>query len=89
MSNRSEITRPRTGKRSARNLFSMKNLTLLTLKINEKIANKSFQKKQELAFKKSKLKLNDSLKRVKKWGDQEIEKRQKDMAKIALQVWKL
>jgi uncharacterized protein with ParB-like and HNH nuclease domain len=65
------------------------NLTLLTSKINEKAANKSFQKKQELAFKNSKLKLNDFLKRVKKWGDKEIVRRQRDMAKIAVRVWGL
>jgi uncharacterized protein with ParB-like and HNH nuclease domain len=64
------------------------NLTLLILKTNDKIGNKPFQKKQ-LAYKKSKLKLNTSLKRVKKWSDREIEKRQKELAKIALEVWKL
>lgn len=65
------------------------NLTLLILKDNDKIANKPFSKKQELAFRKSKLKLNTSLKHVRNWGHREIEKRQKEMAKTALLVWKL
>ncbi|MFQ5853804.1 MAG: HNH endonuclease family protein, partial [Candidatus Binatia bacterium] len=65
------------------------NLTLLTAKVNEKIANQSFQKKKESAFKTSKLALNTDLKRAKKWGDKEIEKRQKEMAKLAVQIWEL
>jgi hypothetical protein len=65
------------------------NLTLLTAKINNNIANKSFHVKQRLAFKKSKLKINESPKRVTKWGDKEIELRQKQLAKAALQVWSL
>lgn len=65
------------------------NLTLLTTKINEKVANQSFQKKKELAFEKSKLSLNADLKQVKKWNEIEIEKRQSAMAKLAVQVWKL
>jgi uncharacterized protein with ParB-like and HNH nuclease domain len=65
------------------------NLTLLTTKINENIANQSFQKKREQAFKSSKLALNEFLKRAKKWDEKEIERRQRNMAKVALQVWKL
>lgn len=65
------------------------NLTLLTTKVNEKGANQSFQKKRELAFKPSKLALNDALKRAKRWDEKEIEKRQKEMAKLAVRVWKL
>jgi hypothetical protein len=70
-------------------VYRIGNLTLLTAKVNNSVANKSFPVKQGLAFKKSKLKINDSLKRVKKWGDKEIETRQKQMAKTALQVWNL
>jgi hypothetical protein len=65
------------------------NLTLLTTKVNDKVANQSFQKKKNLAFKPSKLALNDFLKRINKWSVQAIEKRQKKMAKIAVQVWNL
>jgi uncharacterized protein with ParB-like and HNH nuclease domain len=70
-------------------IYRIGNLTLLTSKINEVVADKSLEKKQEIAFKPSKLNLNGALKRVRKWGDKEIEKRQTEMAKIALQVWKL
>jgi len=77
------------GLRAEDYIYRIGNLTLLTSKINETIANKSLEKKQEVAFRKSKLSLNDALKRLKKWGDKEIEKRQKEMAQIAVQVWKL
>jgi hypothetical protein len=65
------------------------NLTLLTTKVNDKVANQSFQRKKELAFKPSKLALNGFLKRTNKWNAQAIDKRQKEMGKIAVQVWNL
>jgi hypothetical protein len=65
------------------------NLTLLTAKINRDVGDKSFQDKQQLAFTSSKLPINVPLKKVAKWGSEEIEARQQQMAKMALQVWKL
>lgn len=70
-------------------VYRIGNLTLLTTKINDKVANKSFKKKQDIAFKDSKLALNKFLKTAKKWSEKEIEKRQADMAKTALEIWEL
>lgn len=70
-------------------IWRIGNLTLLKTKYNLDAANASFQDKQRLAFSRSTLPLNDYLKQVTKWSDVEIENRQDEMAKIALQVWKL
>jgi len=70
-------------------IYRIGNLTLLTVKINNDVANKSFKKKQEIAFKSSKLALNKYIIKTKKWCEKEIENRQENMAKIALEVWRL
>jgi uncharacterized protein with ParB-like and HNH nuclease domain len=70
-------------------VYRVGNLTLLNAKFNSNVANKSFQDKQKLAFNKSKLPINSYFNQITKWSEKEIENRQKEMAKVALQVWKL
>ena len=65
------------------------NLTLLTTKINSEVADKSLPEKQRLAFKNSSLAINLFFQGVQKWGEAEIDKRQEEMAKTALEVWEL
>lgn len=65
------------------------NLTLLTTKVNTDAANKSFIEKKRIAFKDSTLLINSAFRKISKWGDEEIEKRQSDLAKEALKVWTL
>jgi hypothetical protein len=69
-------------------VYRIGNLTLLTLKLNEKIGNTNFAAKMA-HFAKSELTINDALKKTKKWGDKEIEARQGELAKAALGAWKL
>ena len=65
------------------------NLTLLTLKVNHDVANKSFAEKQKIALNPSTLAMNKYFRNLTKWGNQEIEQRQIELAKIAVEVWKL
>lgn len=65
------------------------NLTLLTKKINNEVANEDFDKKRSLAFKISKLPINEALKKQTIWNDKEIDKRQAELAVTALDVWRL
>ena len=70
-------------------VFRIGNLTLLTAKVNRDAADASFSDKKRLALKKSTLAINSSFLALKQWGDKEIEQRQVEMAKTALEVWKL
>ena len=70
-------------------IYRLGNLTLLTQKINREAADKSFTEKQKLALNISSLAINRFFKAESKWGDKEIEKRQGELAKIALEIWKL
>jgi uncharacterized protein with ParB-like and HNH nuclease domain len=65
------------------------NLTLLTTKINSEVADKSFPEKQRLAFEDSSLAINLSFHGMQRWGEAEIDKRQEEMAKTALELWGL
>jgi uncharacterized protein with ParB-like and HNH nuclease domain len=65
------------------------NLTLLLRKPNSEAADKSFADKRKFALDHSELAINKQFARYKKWGDTEIEQRQEELAKAALQVWKL
>lgn len=66
------------------------NLTLLNAKVNADAANKTFQDKIKLALKQSNLPINAYFRQsLTKWGEKEIEQRQKEMARLALDVWKL
>ncbi len=56
---------------------------------NDKYSNKSFQEKRgmEGGFKDSPLRLNQSLRDLKSFGEEEIKKRANDLADLALKIW--
>ncbi|GAA9316602.1 DUF262 and DUF1524 domain-containing protein [Helicobacter pylori] len=68
-------------------LHTIGNLTLTGY--NTEYSNKSFQEKQgmEKGFKNSPLKLNQSLKDLESFGEEEIKKRANDLADLALKIW--
>ena len=70
-------------------IYRIGNLTLLTAKINEDAANASYSDKQRLALNGSQLAINQYFRSLKQWGNKEIERRQEELAKTALEVWKL
>jgi hypothetical protein len=65
------------------------NLTLLAKNVNSDSADRSFAAKQREAFSGSDLPINASLKTISKWTETEIEQRQRDLAKKALEIWKV
>ncbi|GAA8265358.1 DUF262 and DUF1524 domain-containing protein [Helicobacter pylori] len=68
-------------------LHTIGNLTLTGY--NSKYRNRSFQKKRDMekGFKQSPLRLNQSLKKLKSFGEEEIKKRANDLADWALKIW--
>lgn len=56
---------------------------------NQEYSNNSFQKKRDMekGFKQSPLRLNQSLKDLESFGEEEIEKRANDLADWALKIW--
>ncbi|MGN8452269.1 GmrSD restriction endonuclease domain-containing protein [Helicobacter pylori] len=68
-------------------LHTIGNLTLTGY--NPEYSNKSFKEKQgmEKGFKDSLLRLNQSLRDLKSFGEEEIKKRAKDLADLALKIW--
>ncbi len=68
-------------------LHTIGNLTLTGY--NEKYSNNSFQEKRDMekGFKQSSLKLNQSLRDLKSFGEEEIKKRANDLADLALKIW--
>ncbi len=68
-------------------LHTIGNLTLTGY--NEKYSNNSFQEKRDMekGFKQSPLRLNQSLKDLESFGEEEIEKRANDLADWALKIW--
>ncbi|GAA7951737.1 DUF262 and DUF1524 domain-containing protein [Helicobacter pylori] len=68
-------------------LHTIGNLTLTGY--NSTYRNKSFQEKQgmEGGFKDSPLRLNQSLRDLKSFGEEEIKKRANDLADLALKIW--
>jgi len=64
------------------------NMTILLKEYNRKIANKFFDKKKDM-YEKSKLPLNESLITFNKFDEEEIEKRQEEMGKIANEIWSI
>ncbi|TPI03422.1 DUF262 domain-containing protein [Helicobacter pylori] len=68
-------------------LHTIGNLTLTGY--NSKYSNKSFQEKQgmEKGFKDSPLRLNQGLRDLKSFGEEEIKKRANDLADLALKIW--
>ncbi|GAA9142635.1 DUF262 and DUF1524 domain-containing protein [Helicobacter pylori] len=68
-------------------LHTIGNLTLTGY--NSEYSNKSFQEKQgmEKGFKDSPLRLNQGLRDLESFGEEEIKKRAKDLADLALKIW--
>ncbi len=68
-------------------LHTIGNLTLTGY--NDKYSNNSFQEKQgmEKGFKDSPLRLNQGLRDLKSFGEEEIKKRANDLADLALKIW--
>ncbi|WQV91509.1 DUF262 and DUF1524 domain-containing protein [Helicobacter pylori] len=68
-------------------LHTIGNLTLTGY--NQKYSNNSFQEKRDMekGFKQSPLRLNQSLKDLEVFGEEEIEKRANDLADWALKIW--
>ncbi|GHQ77451.1 hypothetical protein VN1235_14280 [Helicobacter pylori] len=68
-------------------LHTIGNLTLTGY--NHKYSNKSFQEKRgmEKGFKDSLLRLNQSLRDLESFGEEEIKKRANDLADLALKIW--
>ncbi|GAA9847737.1 DUF262 and DUF1524 domain-containing protein [Helicobacter pylori] len=69
-------------------LHTIGNLTLTGY--NQEYSNKSFQEKQGMekkGFKDSPLRLNQGLRDLKSFGEEEIEKRANDLADRALKIW--
>ncbi|GAA9685801.1 DUF262 and DUF1524 domain-containing protein [Helicobacter pylori] len=68
-------------------LHTIGNLTLTGY--NKEYSNNSFQKKRDMekGFKQSRLKLNQSLKDLESFGEEEIKKRANDLADLALKIW--
>ncbi|GAA9081280.1 DUF262 and DUF1524 domain-containing protein [Helicobacter pylori] len=68
-------------------LHTIGNLTLTGY--NDKYSNKSFQEKRDMegGFKDSPLRLNQSLKNLESFGEEEIKKRANDLADLALKIW--
>ncbi len=56
---------------------------------NTEYGNRSFQEKRDMekGFKQSPLRLNQSLRDLKSFGEEEIKKRAKDLADLALKIW--
>ncbi|TPH88719.1 DUF262 domain-containing protein [Helicobacter pylori] len=69
-------------------LHTIGNLTLTGY--NQEYSNKSFQEKQGMekkGFKDSPLRLNQGLRDLKSFGEEEIKKRANDLADLALKIW--
>ncbi len=68
-------------------LHTIGNLTLTGY--NTEYGNRSFQKKRDMekGFKQSPLRLNQSLKNLESFGEEEIKKRANDLADLALKIW--
>ncbi|GAA9497389.1 DUF262 and DUF1524 domain-containing protein [Helicobacter pylori] len=68
-------------------LHTIGNLTLTGY--NQEYSNKSFQEKQgmEKGFKNSPLRLNQGLRDLESFGEEEIKKRANDLADLALKIW--
>lgn len=66
-------------------LHSIGNLTLT--EHNSEMGDKFFLEKKEICFNKSSIRLNQDLKKVHTWNEEEIVKRAKKLIEWALQIW--
>jgi hypothetical protein len=77
-----------TGTDAADFVYRLGNLTLLSRKKNDDAGNQSFSEKRKV-LRLSKLPISAGIVDEKQWTNQEIEVRQKQLAKLALDVWRL
>ena len=68
-------------------LWRLGNLALLSEKLNGSASNELFDEKK-LYYRESKIEPNKQLAENCKWGKEEIENRQKQLARYALEIWK-
>jgi len=69
-------------------LWRIGNLTLLSKKLNQKIANSDFDVKKEEAYEKSQIAITKELLNYTDWTPESIDDRQKGLAETALNIWK-
>lgn len=69
-------------------LWRIGNLTLLGSEYNKKNSNKIFEEKKGI-YLKSKIDISNDLKEYKQWTIKEIEHRQRNLAKVALDIWSI
>ena len=69
-------------------LWRLGNLCLLSRKLNQSISKKCFFYKKDNAYKDSKIEPNEKLMEYTEWSFDTIDSRQKDLAEIALKIWK-
>jgi uncharacterized protein with ParB-like and HNH nuclease domain len=65
------------------------NLTLLNAKVNREVADASFAEKKRTALDVSAVPLNFYFRTINQWGPQQVDERQDNLAKTAIEVWKL
>ncbi|MCV3212707.1 DUF262 domain-containing HNH endonuclease family protein [Plectonema radiosum NIES-515] len=70
-------------------IYRLGNMTLLDSSVNRKVGNTSFEEKSAKAFSNSKLDITREILKDSVWGPKQIEERQKKMAKMACQIWRL
>jgi hypothetical protein len=78
-----------TGANPGDYVYRIGNLTLLKAKVNSDLSDASFPDKRSQALDNSPLPLNRMFQTLSKWGNEEIEQRQNELAKTAVQVWSL
>ena len=86
--NRSWSTYFDSGANVSEYVYRLGNLTLMTRKRNAKIDNSSFDKKKKI-IEGSSFHIDEYIKNASRWGNKEIEQRQGQLSKIAVQVWQL
>jgi len=64
------------------------NMTILLDEYNRKLANKFFDKKKEM-YKKSSLPINKEIKQYREFGEEQVNKRQRKLATIAEELWRV
>ncbi len=69
-------------------IWHVGNLTILGKRLNSKAQNKSFTDKCSEHYSKSELKITKDLLQTTIWDEVAIRKRAKDLAELALQIWK-
>ncbi|MDN4074923.1 DUF262 domain-containing protein [Fictibacillus terranigra] len=65
------------------------NLTLLKNKLNQSASNKSFQEKKDKYYSASEFKITKELLKYSDWNFESIYNRQRELAEIAVHIWKI